>query len=1008
MTVGGRVSGAIGRIGVGLRGDVRRAVAGTAVLVALLALPAVAFASDAPHVSTDDGPDACAMCHRAHTAPGVVARSQAGSWDATGSALIIAQPSNTGDQALCLACHGIDGFGSTLDVQSDFLRDSVHLRTPDVSAYGPSAKQCSSCHDAHGAEKDPLTDLPFARLLRAFTSTGDIFYQAEEYCATCHFDARDEQFNRFDGLDIYKQTAHFVELSVEAPDTEITCSICHAAHGSDFAPLIQPAVVPSGPVTETVPIAGNDRSLCYVCHEVEHVTYDGEIVYDDSVHGLSEVAVPVVAEWTGSEETTRLAGECQNCHNPMGADDGDGTVIPKLVEAEGRELCYGCHNEEMADETGGAVVDMASAGVRPYEVGEEGAELVVAWDPENLPLAYSAVHVHTQVRNVDPPRELEGPRRYLSGSRSGAMAYGDIDGLGDTELVVADPSGPCLTVMRYDPLAGLASARYSIAGSVEDTSSAAFVAVGDFVSGGTPGSAQVAVVSIDGLGDSTLSVYAFGNSFTRIAGPVSVGQFASGLATGDLGGSRGSLVVTSLTSDDTVPGEIRVVAESTPGNLAAGGPYATGIAPRGPSIKSASEIVYANSGQATDNLVIAGPLGVVQSSYTVTIPGGAGAWDTAVGDFLPGGESGVAVAMRSETGANAVALYEIAGASLVTTPAIVPTGDRYASSALAVGDLNGDGVDQLAVGNAGLFSRTEGQSVSPSVQVLAEDAGELKIADTRWGGGVEMAGGTASLAVVDLGPVGRSRHPASAIPGAHDSEEEGDFARHAECVDCHNVHTMNADVATAPDAYGLIAGTWGMDADTNQLKQGVDYEYELCFKCHTAGWGGTAPPSRDILAELDPAANGSVHPVMTDSAEGRVYCIDCHGNAEAVNGEPAGPHVSTSAPLLREPFFAARSFEATQQLCYNTCHHDFDIYYGGDPGSEFYDATSGVQLHPRHVNDFEMACQTCHTSHGSSNNFLIREDLDWVEATEGGGCFTTCHADEGSAGNAYSRSSLGG
>lgn len=1006
MTLGRVASPLAGRTGTGYRGVRWRVALGAAVFAMLLVAPAASLASDAPHVSPEDGPDACAMCHRTHTAPGVVSYPMAGSWETTGSALIVAQPSDTGDQALCLTCHGVDGLGSVLDVQGELLRSSVHSMAPDPSAYGPSPKQCSSCHDAHGAEKDPVTEQPFARLLRAFTSDGTAFYQGEEYCATCHFESRTAEDNRFGGLDVYAQTAHADRIASPASGTEITCSACHASHGSDIAPLIRAELLPpSAPATWTVDPA-SPRTLCYGCHEEALVTYGGDGPYEDSIHGLSGVSVAVSAEWTGSEETTRAAGECQNCHNPMGVDDGDGGLVPKLAEVEGRELCYGCHNPALAASDG--VVDMASIGVRPYEPGEEGAELLVSWDPERLPLAYSALHVYTQERGTAAPRALEGPRRYLSGYRSGALAAGDIDGLGTLELVVADPAAPLLRVARFDDLAGLATTAHSI----EETAAASFLAVGDFAAGGT---VEVAVVSTEGSGASHLTIYRFDDileKFDRVAGPVGVGLNASGLAAGDLGGARRSLVVTSLTADETQPGEVRVIRESgvTPGQLVVEGPYATGRAPRGPSVgnvwsatPAANEIVYANSGETTGTVSIISAAGSELASIDATLtPGGSSAWDTAVGAFLPGGSTGIGVAMRSETGQNGVVVFEADGVAFGSP---VPTGARAVTSSLAVGDVNGDGTVQLIAAGAGVLSEVAGQSVTPAVHVLAIDGSStaLEIVDTRWAGGTEMAGGTPALAVADLGAVGRSRHPASAIPGAHDSAEEAGFARHAECVDCHNVHAMTADAASAPAAYGLIAGTWGVSA-TDQLVEGIDHEYQLCFKCHaSAGWGGSP---RDIAAEVDegnlsvhatfgPSATAENAPVTFEagwSVDSVLYCVDCHGNAAAPT-EAAGPHVSPAAPLLRGGFLATRPAEDAL-LCYD-CHRR-DVYREGVAGSGFRDQVAGElhELHGGGASGLGIGCEACHVSHGSPTEYhLIRGGLGYAHAATGGSCAAAgCHA----------------
>jgi predicted CXXCH cytochrome family protein len=195
---------------------------------------------------------------------------------------------------------------------------------------------------------------------------------------------------------------------------------------------------------DTTTVTANDRVLCYACHAEAQATWLGSDVYDNettqTVHGSSSIEVSVTAEYA-SEETTRLAGECQSCHNPMGSDNGDGEPIAKLAELEGRELCYSCHNAENEDD---GITDMASYGVFPEDIAGE-PELVVAWDPANLPAAYGGLHVYTRAFGDDvAPYDLEGPRRYRVANgmdgRTGSIAYGDIDGLGGTELVVADPA----------------------------------------------------------------------------------------------------------------------------------------------------------------------------------------------------------------------------------------------------------------------------------------------------------------------------------------------------------------------------------------------------------------------------------------------------------------------------------------------------------------------------------------------------------------------------------------
>ncbi|MDH4140162.1 MAG: hypothetical protein OEV43_06275, partial [Coriobacteriia bacterium] len=251
------------RSGIAFR--VRVLVVACGALVLVLAFALTALAEDAPHVITDVETDACAICHRAHVSPAEAGWEDPRSLETTGSALLSADYSLDGDIGLCYVCHGIGALGSGSDIESAFLGVSVHLMTPEVSAYGPPEKQCSACHDAHGSERDGDGN-PYAALLRSDSTTspesGLVFYGGDDYCGSCHL-ARAQSI--WDGIDVWKQTAHSAEITAPATGTQVVCSACHAAHGSETTPLIAAELLPpAAPATTTV--TGNDRAFCDVCH----------------------------------------------------------------------------------------------------------------------------------------------------------------------------------------------------------------------------------------------------------------------------------------------------------------------------------------------------------------------------------------------------------------------------------------------------------------------------------------------------------------------------------------------------------------------------------------------------------------------------------------------------------------------------------------------------------------------------------------------------------------------
>ncbi len=994
-----------------------------------------AYAVDAPHVSNEPDDDACAICHRTHTASSDTTWAPVTDPTDVRSALILGQFSGEGDTGLCFVCHGVDSLGSTLEVQTSFTSESSHTIAPDFASFGPQPMDCSSCHDSHGTARDEAGD-PYAALLRSFsaTSVGDAFFEGDVYCATCHAGTPQDTW---DGLTVWGQTAHSTEITAPASGTGIVCSVCHAAHGSDNPPLIVERILPPA-VSTTLTVPANNRWLCFTCHATSYATYPLGLTYQTSAHAASEASVVAIGEWASAEDT-RTVGECQNCHNSMGTSDGAGGVVPKLAVAEGRSLCDRCHNAQSQD-----ALDMAQFAFPDSESTK--LELAVAWDAENLGGVLDRLAVWTQETTGTVPRALVGPRAYdLPGSAVDA-AYGDINADNSGDIVIADDSAKQIVVFERTPLQTIASATYSV------DATPTFVGIGDLIVDNT-GRPEIMVVSRLEIAPYTsrLDVYRFtsaGSALTRVFSNQTLGDDASGLAVGDIrNGPHPDAVITCMGDDS-----LRVFSESvsTPGTLATGA-YATRRDPRGPSIgdadagSSGNEVAVANSGESLGTLSIFGGAGTLLASYDATVSAGARAWDTVIADVLPnraGAET--AVALRHATGASGINVFPRAAGSGLGARQSYNTGLYYQTGSLAAGDVDSDTESELVVGNAGTWANLGASPTAPSVQVFSADGAgtALNVLPVLLGSeGVELAGGPPALLPVDIGPLGESRHPVSVATESHNSTEVPSFtARHVECSDCHNVHEATSTVPAqgAPLRYGEIKGSWGVSVLNGPgagvisytEKRGVSYEYEMCFKCHSGWWsdddGGVITDYGVDIAALVDTRNPSFHAIETSTTPSTavsgtfetgysnstvLYCTSCHGNGDPT--EPQGPHSSTYAPLQRFPFYGVGP-DAAGYICYQC--HKVDVYRTGTLDdvlnsttySNFYDTTmlttsgSEGRLHKLHVADKGFSCGTCHQNHGSRlDAYLLREGLDWVDAPNGGACYTPCHS--GSTVNVYSR-----
>ncbi len=235
-----------------------------------------------------------------------------------------------------------------------------------------------------------------------------------------------------------------------------------------------------------------------------------------------------------------------------------------------------------------------------------------------------------------------------------------------------------------------------------------------------------------------------------------------------------------------------------------------------------------------------------------------------------------------------------------------------------------------------------------------------------------------------------SNHDGSRYVGVHDpTENPATMAQHVTCVDCHNPHNSNASgTAQAPDIEPEMAGVSGISA-TGALVSIARYEYEVCFKCHSARNFGPAPEVNRVLGTNNIAdefslTNASFHPVegpgvgsfvpslIAPYTTGSIiYCTACHSTDNPTSAK--GPHGSSYQPLLIANYSVLdKTAESPQAyaLCY-TCHLRSSIL--GD---------QSFPKHKLHIVDQATPCSVCHDAHGVKENaHLINFDRTVVSAS---------------------------
>ena len=242
-------------------------------------------------------------------------------------------------------------------------------------------------------------------------------------------------------------------------------------------------------------------------------------------------------------------------------------------------------------------------------------------------------------------------------------------------------------------------------------------------------------------------------------------------------------------------------------------------------------------------------------------------------------------------------------------------------------------------------------------------------------------------------------------------------SKHIECVDCHNAHASNNKDSEAPFVKGSNFGVNGITNNGSPINQ-VNYEYEICFKCHADNQMADLPNTDRYLGSLNTridfdSNNISYHPVTAIgknirprgliepySENSRIFCSSCHGS-DGQNA-PAGPHGSFYPRILKANY----NLDETPQMGSNwpfQMVNEFALCF------ECHDVSAVTNIHTDMSGGHFMetiGCNACHDPHGyeggtySENRYGINFDRNVIQPNPLNGkmidldqkkCFMSCH-----------------
>ena len=295
-----------------------------AVLVALAAfgLATLASANGGPHGGYTATTDACASCHRAHTATGPKLLVQSSTYN------------------LCISCHGSAGTGADTNVEDGFFL---------------STRSSSTTGTANTTDNAPLL--------------GGGFVNYKGAAVTSKHDP-DGTLSAAWGNGVARgSTANLASA--------LTCASCHDPHGSNNYRIIKATVNGNAVSVAQVDEGANkdydteqwgtgQSNVCAACHSDYHKTTAGQGSILDGATYTHRIGMSFSYGGNANPETVGFGGltlplaetgtnntvECQTCHLPHGtsatmttAAQGPNTGDSALLRLDNRGVCEVCHQK---------------------------------------------------------------------------------------------------------------------------------------------------------------------------------------------------------------------------------------------------------------------------------------------------------------------------------------------------------------------------------------------------------------------------------------------------------------------------------------------------------------------------------------------------------------------------------------------------------------------------------------------------------------------------------------